>query len=255
MAETVIIDGLPESISAYRHGYAVVAIDVIRATTTVVTSVAMGRRCFPVPSLDAALQLASRLHNPLLVGEVAGTMPDGFDLNNSPAEMAERKDIYRPIILLSSSGTRLVYGASQCKASYVACFRNYGAVARHLIGRHSKVAIIGAGSRGEFREEDQMCCAWIAEELINAGYKSKDRRTQAIVKRWSGVPPTACLGGKSAEYLRSTGQLRDLDFVLTHITDLDVVLTIQNNEAVVVPSSERLDGEKDDRTVTPTGSL
>ena len=29
----------------------------------------------------------------------------------------------------------------------------------------TRVAVIGAGSKGEFREEDQICCAWIAAGL------------------------------------------------------------------------------------------
>jgi hypothetical protein len=34
--------------------------DVVRATTTATTAVAAGRRCFTVPTLEAALNLAAR---------------------------------------------------------------------------------------------------------------------------------------------------------------------------------------------------
>ena len=57
-------------------GWTVVGIDVIRATTTAVTAVAAGRRCFPVASLEEAVPLAARLANPLLVGELGGNRPD-----------------------------------------------------------------------------------------------------------------------------------------------------------------------------------
>ena len=49
---------------------------------------------------------------------------------------------------------------------YVACLRNYSALIAYLAAHHPMVAVIGAGSRGEFREEDQLCCAWIAEGLL-----------------------------------------------------------------------------------------
>ena len=75
MAGTVVIDCFPESALRYRDGWAVVAIDVIRATTTATTAVALGRRCFPVPSLEAAVPLAAQLDRPLLVGELGGTCP------------------------------------------------------------------------------------------------------------------------------------------------------------------------------------
>src|SRR5207245_6212928 len=152
----VVIACFPESLVSYRKGYAIVAVDGIRATTTAVTAVALGRRCFPVPSLDAVVPLAAKLTNPLLVGELGGSMPYGFDMNNSPADLEARTDIHRPMLLLSTSGTRLICGAAEGQAMYVACLRNHSAQIAYLAAHHPAVAIIGPGSRGEFREEDQL---------------------------------------------------------------------------------------------------
>ena len=232
MQKTVVIDCFPESVVAYRSGYAIVAVDVIRATTTAVTGVALGRRCFPVPSLEAAVPLAARLTNPLLVGELGGGMPYGFDMNNSPADLELRKDVDRPMILLSTSGTKLICGAEEPQAMYVACLRNYRAQIAYLADRHPKVVVIGAGARGEFREEDQLCCAWIAQGLLDAGYELQDARTAAIIERWRGVPVDAIIEGASAEYLRSSGQIRDLEFILTHVDDLDEVYRFEQGQVV-----------------------
>jgi len=209
-----------------------VAVDVIRATTTAVTCVALGRSCFPVPSLDAAVPLAAKLTNPLLVGELGGSMPYGFDLNNSPAALESRTDIHRPMILLTTSGTRLICGVEESQAMYVACLRNYSAQVAHLTAYHPKVALIGAGSRAEFREEDQLCCAWIAEGLVAAGYEPQDARTLAIIEQWSGVSVESIIDGASAEYLRNSDQIRDLDFILTHIDDLDEVYRFERNQVM-----------------------
>src|SRR5215469_17010064 len=137
--KTVVIDCFPESASLYRDGYALVAIDVMRATTTAVTCVVLGRKCFPVPSLDAAVPLAARLTNPLLVGELGGSMPYGFDLNNSPAALESRTDTHRPMILLTTSGTKVICGAQEWQAVYVACLRNYSAQIAYLATHHSMV--------------------------------------------------------------------------------------------------------------------
>ena len=75
---TVLIDCFPESAIRYRSGFAVVAIDVVRATTTAITAAASGRRCFPVPTLEKAFEIAARLENPLLVGEQRGEPPPDF---------------------------------------------------------------------------------------------------------------------------------------------------------------------------------
>ncbi len=235
MSQSVVIDCFPGSVQRYRNEHAIVAIDVIRATTTAVTTVSLGRRCVPVDSLATALRAASRLTNPLLLGELGGKMPSGFDLTNSPAQLALRDDISRPAILLSTSGTQLICAAAGCQAVYLGCFRNCASLSRYLLGRHPRIAVIGAGSRDEFREEDQMCCAFITEALIKGGYEPENRRTMEIVERWSGAPPSACANGKSAAYLRSSGQVNDLEFILSHINDINAVFKLDGDEIVMLP--------------------
>jgi 2-phosphosulfolactate phosphatase len=236
MTRSVVIDCFATSLDHYRDGYAVVAVDVIRATTTAGTAVATGRRCFPVPSLEVAVPLAARLENPLLVGELGGNMPYGFHLQNSPAAIARQDDLSRPMILLSTSGTGVIYAARGCEAVYAACLRNYTAHARTLAQHHPRVAVVGAGTRGEFREEDQLCCAWIAEQLIEAGYEPRGEQTAEVIQRWRGAPVDAITTSKSARYLRDTGQLGDLEFILTHVDDLDHALVLAEEELVTVPS-------------------
>ncbi len=239
MQPTVVIDCFPSCVPRYRNGYAVVAVDVIRASTTAITAVATGRRCFPVASVEEALQVKSGLPDALLVGEIAGDVPAPFELNNSPAKLALRDDVHRPIVLLSSAGTQIMRQACDCDAAYVACFRNYKAVAQHLARHHDRVAVIGAGTRSEFREEDQMCCAWIAEELLLAGFGAENHQTLNLVARWSGVAPEACLASRSAAFLTRTGQLDDLEFVLSHVNDLNAAFAIQDREIVQHPAIER----------------
>lgn len=234
MHNTVCIDCLPESASLYGKDFAVVAVDVIRATTTMVTAVGLGRRCFAAPSLSAAHRIASRLENPLLIGEVEGGVPPGFHMNNSPAELANRTDLNRPVVVLSTSGTKLVYKARHSSAVYLACLRNHAAVASYVAVQHAKVAVIGAGSQKEFREEDQLCCAWIAASLVKAGYKPRDTRTAALIARWEGASLREFLISNSVSYLRRTGQLQDLEFILDRINDLDSVPRLRGSEIVSV---------------------
>jgi 2-phosphosulfolactate phosphatase len=232
-ARTVAIACFPESAHRYVDAFTIVGIDVIRATTTALTALAQGRRCFPVPSIEEAVPLAARLERPLLVGELGGSLPYGFDLNNSPAQLAPRTDTERPMILLSTSGTRLLAEAASADAVYAACLRNRSATVARLVAHHPHVAIIGAGARGEFREEDQYCCAWIAEGLLDAGYEPWDDATADVVERWRGEPATAFADNKSAAYLRDTGQEDDLDFVLGHVDDLDIACRLVDGELVV----------------------
>jgi 2-phosphosulfolactate phosphatase len=239
VSETVAIDFSPERASTHGEGAAIVAVDVIRATTTAVTGVVLGRECYPVPSLEVAVPLAARLDNPLLVGELGGNRPYGFDLTNSPYELAHRTDIERPMILLSTSGTRLIAAPPRAEHVYVACLRNWRAQARWMVGRHERVVVLGAGTRGEFREEDQLCCAWIARELVEAGYAPHDERTRKLIRRWSEEPVEGLLVSKSVTYLRETEQEDDLEFVMTHVADVDGVFEMRGNR--LVPATDEKD--------------
>src|SRR5581483_7708645 len=111
-----------------------------------------------------------------------GNVPYGFDLNNSPAQVEGLHDLDRPLILLSTSGTKLIHEAARAAdAVYVGCLRNITATAERLAAGHERVAVLGAGTRGEFRQEDQLGCAWVARALVDAGFEPQDDRTETIV--------------------------------------------------------------------------
>ncbi len=235
----VMIDYLAESVSRYRSGWAIVVVDVIRATTTAVTAVSTGRRCFTAPSVEAARTIAAGVNHALLAGEHGGLTPDSFEADNSPAHLAERYDTHRPLVLVSSSGTRVIHEAAGCEAVYLGCFRNHSIMASYVAGRHDRVAIIGAGSKGEFREEDQICCAWIAAALIAEKYTPASAQTYQIVRRWRAAPASACLSSRSVDFLKRTGRLRDLEFILGHIDDLPQVFEVRNGEVKPIQTRTR----------------
>jgi 2-phosphosulfolactate phosphatase len=233
--KTVAISCFTDVKPKYVDDLALVAVDVIRATTTAITAVSMGRECHVVPTLQAAFDTASRLPSALLAGELGGAMPAGFDMTNSPAQLATRTDVSRPLVLLSSTGTRLMHEIRDSDSAYVACFRNYTATIDYLAQNHNAAFLIGAGTRGEFREEDQMCCAWIAEGLIESGFAPEDEVTRQLVGRWRGAPRAAFLSSRSVDYLRRTGQLHDLNFILSHFDDIDTAYKLNVDEISSVP--------------------
>jgi 2-phosphosulfolactate phosphatase len=236
MKKSIVIDYLPESALRYRSDWAVVAVDVIRATTMAITAVSMGRCCYPVDTLEAALTLADQLKNPLLAGELDGDMPESFEMNNTPAGLAKRTDVSRPLVMLSSSGTRLIVNASGCDMLYLGCFRNAESLANTLAdGKHPRIALLGAGSRGEFREEDQIGCAWIAARLLKAGYVAENQMTCEIVERWGNASALDCLISHSVAYLKRTNQSEDVEFILEKINDLDETYLFEGNEVIAAP--------------------
>jgi 2-phosphosulfolactate phosphatase len=193
-----------------------------------------GGRSFPVASIEAAVPLAARLHNPLLAGELGGNMPYGFQVQNSPVEMERNVDPDRPVILLSTTGTRLLCEAAAVGTTYAACLRNARAQAEWLIERHGRVLLLAGESRGEFREEDRLCCGRIAKALLDAGYEPASAFVEELVKQWGDAPDDAFLGGHSVRYLMDTGQYHDVEFTLRRIDDLESVYELRDGELVDV---------------------
>ena len=72
-----------------------------------------------------------------------------------------------------------------------------------------------------------MGCAWVAQQLVEAGYRCNDN-TQAIIELWRDAPPEACVNGNSAAYLRRTNQEKDLGFILDRIDDVDQAFVMEN---------------------------
>jgi 2-phosphosulfolactate phosphatase len=227
---TVAIDCFHEHLAPIGDREVIVAVDVIRATTTAVTAAAIGRRVYPAGSIEAAVRLAADLDRPILAGELGGVQPYGFDMQNSPTQMEALEESERPIILLSTSGTRLMAEAMRTAETYPGCLRNVTALAGYLARQGRDVRVLGADSRGEFREEDQLCAARIGRALAGAGYSLADRLTAEVIERWDGAGADAILESASARYLRDTDQQDDLSFVLERIDDLDEVFVIDQDE-------------------------
>jgi 2-phosphosulfolactate phosphatase len=236
-----VIDFLPECLYRYGPEYAVVAIDVFRATTTANSALALGRRCFPVPTIEAAVELTAKFPEGLLAGELGGTVPYGFDLDNSPVPLQERTDTERPLILLSTSGTRVICGGRPGQTVYAASLRNVSAQVECLVARDPHVALIGAGARGEFRREDALCCARIGAQLLARGYEPEDDATSEVLDRWAEADTGVVATGPSADYLRNTDRVADIDFVLNHVDDIDAYCELLGGELVPAGSPEEID--------------
>ena len=238
---TVIVDSLPSSAEKYVEDWTIVVVDVIRFTTTALTALAIGRTVYPARSADEAFSIASQLDDPLLAGELGGNVPYGFDLANSPVQIMALRQVpcgfftaaNRPIVLVSSSGAQLLMSSLGAQHVFLGCLRNITSLTEYLATRHEKIAILGAGTRGTFRREDQLSCAWIAERLVEKGFACANDATLEIIRKWHAASTDIIRQGGSADYLRRTGQVHDLEFVLHYQDDLKVIPRMNEYGAVI----------------------
>jgi 2-phosphosulfolactate phosphatase len=223
VSKSFAIDALPERAAHYRGDHALVVVDVFRATTVILTALAHGHDVHPAGSVSEALSAAAELPDPVLMGEQRGLMPSGFQLDNSPAAI-EKLEGRQPIVLLTSSGTVLLSNCEGAAAVYVACLRNLHATADHLAAHEHRVALLGAGTQGQPRPEDQLVCAWIGGYLEDHGFAPETDRTNQELRRYRGADISQVIEGSvSTTWLRSVHKNDDVDFVLRHVDDLTCV--------------------------------
>ncbi|WP_211202226.1 2-phosphosulfolactate phosphatase [Salicibibacter cibarius] len=151
------------------QGATVVVIDVLLATTTLVTIMERGaRRIFPVSSVEEAQQLKTKLdHSSVLTGgELGGQPVEGFDMAHLPDEYTPERIKDHDIVFLSSNGTRAIMKAKDADTLLLGNLRNAYAIADHINRKApEEVIIICAGSLGQFSLEDYVCANLILSQL------------------------------------------------------------------------------------------
>ncbi len=150
-------------------GKAAVVIDVLRATSTMVTALAGGcRGVLPELNLQAARERASRLVSGsyLLGGEERALRPPDFDLGNSPLDYRPSLVAGKYLILATSNGTRALRATIGAAEVMVGCFMNAGAVAEALKASGRNGLLVCAGQGGVFSPEDAACAGMIADRLL-----------------------------------------------------------------------------------------
>jgi len=155
-------------VGATTGGIAVV-IDVLRASTTIVTALAHGASSvFPRRTVEEARRLAAGLPRALLGGERGGVRIEEFDLGNSPAEYGEHRVRGRPIVITTTNGTAALAACASAAEVLVGGIVNRSAVAaaaRRLAERQrlSAVHLVCAGTDGLVAEEDRLAAGAILD--------------------------------------------------------------------------------------------
>jgi 2-phosphosulfolactate phosphatase len=187
-----------------------IVVDVLRATSTMTQAIAAGyARVLCCAEIDEARTLAGSVESAVLAGERRLEPIPGFELGNSPREVAEKRAA--TLILTTTNGTGLlVSAAARFEHVYVGCLLNLSAVAAAAASHGEDVAVLCAGVLGELALDDAYCAGRIAEAL---GGDRADSATAAI--RLAQSYPDAHTGigsGRSAWNLRRHGLEADIEW-------------------------------------------
>jgi len=146
-----------------------VALDVLRASTTLAVACAHGAAGV-VPFATPAEALAHRDAHPgvLACGERDGRIVPGFDLGNSPDEYTSERVAGRTLAFASTNGSRAMLAARSCRRRLVASFANLEATASAL-AVEADVWLVCAGKLGRVALEDAACAGTLAARLVARG--------------------------------------------------------------------------------------
>jgi len=147
-----------------------IAVDVLRATSTIATVLAAGGEAVQVFSdLDQLIEVSEKwpAEKRLRAGERGGAKVAGFELGNSPLDCTPELVQGRRLFISTTNGTRALQRIQNSPNVLAAALINRAAVVQFLQELQPEtVWIVGSGWEGSFSLEDTVCAGAIAHSLL-----------------------------------------------------------------------------------------
>jgi len=160
---------VPPAPGSLPTGACAVALDVLRATTTLAFARRNGAaRVIPFASPAEAVAFRDAHPGALACGEREGRIVPGFDLGNSPGEFTRERVEGRALAFASTNGSRALLAASRCRRRLLGSFAALSAVVQALASER-EIWLVCAGKLGSFAIEDAACAGTIAARLAARG--------------------------------------------------------------------------------------
>ncbi len=166
---------------------AVAVIDVLRATSTIVTALAAEAVSVrPVDTVEEAEALRRADPLTVLAGERALRPLPGFDYGNSPAALLSRQVTGRRVVLATTNGTRALAWAAATGARVLALsLLNLGAAAALLSAEApERLLLLCAGADGQPGLDDAYVAGALLARLLGRGGGDPGAGADPTIPRW-----------------------------------------------------------------------
>lgn len=220
-------------------GGVAVVIDVLRASTVMITALDHGAvEVLPTESVDEARCLATEFtpDRRLLGGERHSRLIEGFDLDNSPRAYTRERVAGRSLIFTTTNGTRALHRASQADRVLVGAFANLSAIVNALRKETRPVHLVCAGTDGQLTAEDILFAGMVARDLLPETGSQPDLPTEMAIR-------FAEVHGRNddtiLETLRESVGGRNL---IELGMDADIAYAALRDRTVIVPEYQRSTG-------------
>jgi len=228
-----------DTLKAVQRRDAVIAIDVLRCCSTIVTALANGAEgVIPTKTVNEARRLHKKHPELILAGERRGTKPRGFDLGNSPLEFSPQAIGGKRIIFTTTSGTKAIVFSQKTKWVLIGALLNAEAVAKAALKIAEKerlgISLVLSGREGKhFSLEDFLCAGLIVESLPTDTVELSD----AALGSWLAYQQSrgslyeTIQKGYHAQYLKSIGFGEDVRFC-SQVNVFDIVPICTNGTII-----------------------
>lgn len=142
----------------------VVVVDVLRATTCMVTALANGvRKIRAFADLEACRSM--RRSGYIIAGERGGQKVDDFDLGNSPLAYLNDAYLGEQLAVTTTNGTLAIEKSRHAKEVIIGAMVNLDAVTNYLKSQERDVLIFCAGWKGKVNMEDTLFAGAVIDQL------------------------------------------------------------------------------------------
>jgi len=148
-----------------------IAVDVLRATTTIATALHAGAEAVQAFSdLNQLMQVSEQWlpEKRIRAGERGGSKVAGCDLGNSPLDCTPERVQGRRLFITTTNGTRALHRVQNAPVVLAAAMVNRQTVVQYLLEQQPEtVWLVGSGWEGAYSLEDTACAGAIADRLIS----------------------------------------------------------------------------------------
>lgn len=218
----------PELLPLYDlRGRVAVVVDILRATSSIVTALAQGVTHM-VPVSEVADCQALAVQGYLTAAERDGRQLAGVDLGNSPFGYLDGVVAVRgrSVAITTTNGTRALHLSQAADKVVVGAFLNLSAVADFLREQQKDVVVVCAGWKGNFCLEDTLFGGALAHQLATDFTTTDSDSTLAALDLWQAAAPDV------AGYLLKSSHVRRLNSLESH---KDMEFCVRQDEYTVVP--------------------
>jgi 2-phosphosulfolactate phosphatase len=217
--------------------FVVVLVDVLRATTTIVTAVGNGvEAIIPVATHEEARRLKDQGY--LVASEKDGVQLDWADFGNSAFSFTRGAIGGKTLVYCTTNGTGALHIAKAASAIAIGAFINISALTAWLERQGRDVVVLCSGWKNKFCLEDALFAGALARRLLDGGrFRTECDSAHAALDLWS-VAERDVLGyiQKAAQRHR-LGRL-GLDDVLPYSFSCDLVDVVPVFDGKVIRADE-----------------